>query len=81
LIRGIFSGLFVLIGHVYPVWFGFRGVERVLPAVGVILMVDPAVFRSAGRHHITAVSPDKNDVSGFVDGRPLAARVTPVLRF
>lgn len=41
---GYFAGLFVLIGHVYPVWFGFRGGKGVLPAVGVILMVDPAAF-------------------------------------
>ncbi len=41
---GFLAGLFVLIGHIYPVWFGFKGGKGVLPAVGIILMVDPVAF-------------------------------------
>lgn len=41
---GYLAGLFVLIGHIYPVWFRFHGGKGVLPAVGVILMVDLTAF-------------------------------------
>ena len=41
---GYFAGLFVLIGHVFPVFFGFRGGKAVMPAVGVVLAIDPITF-------------------------------------
>ena len=37
-------GLFVLIGHIYPVFFRFKGGKGVMPAVGVILVADPLAF-------------------------------------
>lgn len=37
-------GLFVLVGHIYPVFFRFKGGKGVMPAVGVILMADPLAF-------------------------------------
>ena len=37
-------GLFVLIGHIYPVFFRFKGGKGVMPAVGVVLMADPLAF-------------------------------------
>lgn len=41
---GYVTGLFVLIGHVYPVFFGFRGGKGVMPALGIVLMVDPPAY-------------------------------------
>ena len=41
---GYLAGLFVLIGHIFPVFFGFKGGKGVMPAVGVILAVNPLAF-------------------------------------
>jgi len=41
---GYLAGLLVLIGHIYPIFFGFRGGKGVMPAVGIVLMVNPVVF-------------------------------------
>jgi len=38
------TGLFVLTGHIYPVFFSFKGGKGVMPAVGIILMADPLAF-------------------------------------
>jgi acyl phosphate:glycerol-3-phosphate acyltransferase len=41
---GYVAGLFVMIGHIYPVFFRFKGGKGVMPALGIILMVQPLVF-------------------------------------
>lgn len=41
---GYLTGLFVLIGHIFPVYFTFRGGKGVMPALGIILLVNPLVF-------------------------------------
>lgn len=41
---GYIAGLFVLLGHVYPVYFGFRGGKGVMTTLGIILAVNPIVF-------------------------------------
>ena len=41
---GWFAGLFAILGHVFPVWFGFHGGKGVLVAAITILAVDPAAF-------------------------------------
>lgn len=41
---GYISGLFVILGHVYPVFFGFRGGKGVMTTLGVIMLVNPLVF-------------------------------------
>lgn len=41
---GYIAGLFVIIGHVYPVFFGFRGGKGVITTLGVMLLVNPPVF-------------------------------------
>lgn len=38
------AGLFVLLGHLYPVFFGFRGGKGVLTTIGIILVINPVVF-------------------------------------
>jgi glycerol-3-phosphate acyltransferase PlsY len=41
---GYIAGLFVILGHIYPVYFGFRGGKGVITTLGVMLIVNPIVF-------------------------------------
>ena len=41
---GWFAGLFAILGHVFPIWFGFRGGKGVLVAAVTVLAVDPTAF-------------------------------------
>ena len=41
---GYIAGLFALLGHLFPVYFGFRGGKGVLTSLGVMLMLNPLVF-------------------------------------
>jgi glycerol-3-phosphate acyltransferase PlsY len=41
---GYIAGLFVILGHVYPVYFGFRGGKGVITTLGVMLIVNPVAF-------------------------------------
>lgn len=41
---GYLTGLFVLLGHIYPAFFKFKGGKGVMPAVAVILVVNPPAF-------------------------------------
>jgi glycerol-3-phosphate acyltransferase PlsY len=41
---GYIAGLFVILGHVYPVYFGFRGGKGVITTLGVMLIVNPIAF-------------------------------------
>ncbi|MFA9380564.1 MAG: glycerol-3-phosphate 1-O-acyltransferase PlsY [Acetanaerobacterium sp.] len=38
------AGLFVIIGHIFPIYFGFKGGKGVLTTAGIALMIDPRVF-------------------------------------
>src|SRR5580704_6432573 len=37
-------GLAVIVGHVYPVWFGFRGGKGAATMVGVVAAIDPGLL-------------------------------------
>ncbi len=41
---GYLAGLFVLLGHIFPVFFAFKGGKGVMPALGIILWVNPLAF-------------------------------------
>ena len=41
---GYVAGLFAIIGHVFPLYFGFKGGKGVLVGVASFLMIDPKVF-------------------------------------
>ena len=41
---GYIAGLCAIIGHVYPVYYGFKGGKGVVTAAITILMLDPAIF-------------------------------------
>ena len=38
------AGLFCMIGHIFPVYYGFKGGKGVVTAAATILMTDPIVF-------------------------------------
>ena len=38
------AGIFVVLGHIYPVYYGFHGGKGIATSAGVLLMVDPIVF-------------------------------------
>ncbi len=37
-------GLCALLGHVFPIYYGFKGGKGILVSAGIILMIDPIVF-------------------------------------
>ena len=41
---GYLAGFFALLGHLYPIYFGFKGGKGVLTSLGIILVVNPLVF-------------------------------------
>lgn len=41
---GYVAGLFAIIGHVYPVYYGFKGGKGVVTSAITILMIDPSIF-------------------------------------
>ena len=41
---GYVAGFFVILGHLFPIFFGFKGGKGVLTGLGVLLMLDPVVF-------------------------------------
>lgn len=38
------AGIFVLLGHIFPLYFGFKGGKGVLTSAGIILVIDPIVL-------------------------------------
>lgn len=41
---GYVAGFFAVIGHIFPLYYGFKGGKGVLVGVSVFLVIDPAVF-------------------------------------
>lgn len=40
----LFSGIFCMLGHIYPIFFGFRGGKAVASTAALMLMVDWRIF-------------------------------------
>lgn len=40
---GYIAGFFAILGHLFPVYFGFRGGKGVLTSLGVVVMLNPLV--------------------------------------
>jgi len=41
---GYYAGLFVLLGHLYPLYFGFKGGKGVVTSMAIMLCVNPLAF-------------------------------------
>lgn len=41
---GFIAGFFAIIGHVYPIYYGFKGGKGVLVGVSAFLIIEPRVF-------------------------------------
>ena len=41
---GYISGFFAVIGHIFPIYYGFKGGKGVLVGVSVFIVIDPVVF-------------------------------------
>ena len=43
-IGGSIAGLFCILGHIFPVFFGFRGGKGIVTAAGTMIILDPRIF-------------------------------------
>lgn len=41
---GYISGIFAILGHIFPVYYGFRGGKGVLVSSSILLVIDPLTF-------------------------------------
>lgn len=41
---GYFSGIFSILGHIFPLYYGFKGGKGVLVSSSILLVVDPLTF-------------------------------------
>lgn len=41
---GYMSGIFAILGHIFPVYYGFRGGKGVLVSCSILLVIDPLTF-------------------------------------
>lgn len=41
---GYVSGFFAIIGHIFPIYYGFKGGKGVLVSASILLVVDPVTF-------------------------------------
>lgn len=71
---GYIAGLFAVIGHIFPIYYGFKGGKGVLVGVSVFIVIDPAVFcilififavALAATHYVSASSITASAVCPF----------------
>lgn len=41
---GYISGIFAILGHIFPIYYGFRGGKGVLVSCSILLVIDPLTF-------------------------------------
>lgn len=41
---GYVAGMFAILGHIFPVWYGFKGGKGALVASSVLIVIDPITF-------------------------------------
>ncbi len=74
---GYLAGLFCVIGHVFPVFYGFKGGKGVATAAATILVLNPFVFLCVIAVFVLTVAISKYISLGSV----LAAAVFPLLTY
>ncbi|MBR1823871.1 MAG: glycerol-3-phosphate 1-O-acyltransferase PlsY [Ruminococcus sp.] len=65
---GYIAGLFAILGHVFPIYFGFKGGKGVLVGIASFLMVDPKVFCALLAIFIVIVAITKYISAGSIIG-------------
>ena len=65
---GYIAGLFAILGHVFPIYFGFKGGKGVLVGIASFLMVDPKVFCALLAIFIVIVAITKYVSAGSIIG-------------
>ena len=67
----VVAGLASIVGHIYPVWLGFKGGKGVATTAGAFIVLAPAALGLAAAAFVTAAA-----VSRYVSVGSLAAAVT-----
>ncbi|MBP1545100.1 MAG: glycerol-3-phosphate 1-O-acyltransferase PlsY [Oscillospiraceae bacterium] len=74
---GYISGFFSILGHIFPLYYGFKGGKGVLVSCSILLVIDPITFCIVIPFFIIVVA-----VSRYVSlGSILAAAVYPIITF
>ncbi|MGN1137783.1 MAG: glycerol-3-phosphate 1-O-acyltransferase PlsY [Oscillospiraceae bacterium] len=74
---GYISGLFSIIGHIFPIYYGFKGGKGVLVSCSILLVIDPVTFCIVIPFFAAVVA-----ISKYVSlGSILAAAVYPLITF
>lgn len=74
---GYVSGLFSILGHIFPLYYGFKGGKGVLVSCSILLVIDPVTFCIVIPFFALVVA-----ISKYVSlGSILAAAVYPVITF
>ncbi len=74
---GYVSGLFSILGHIFPVYYGFKGGKGVLVSCSILLVIDPVTFCIVIPFFAVVVA-----ISKYVSlGSILSAAVYPVITF
>ncbi len=74
---GYISGIFSILGHIFPLYYGFKGGKGVLVSCSILLVIDPVTFCIVIPFFILVVA-----VSKYVSlGSILAAAAYPIITF
>lgn len=74
---GYISGIFSIIGHIFPLYYGFKGGKGVLVSCSILLVIDPVTFCIVIPIFILVVA-----ISRYVSlGSIIAAAAYPIVTF
>ncbi len=59
------AAIATIVGHIFPVWLGFRGGKGVATGVGVFLILAPIALLCAGVHFRCDCVLDEVRITGF----------------